>query len=268
MWWSHLVNLFWSSVRVFVSSIGTNLLGFLLILGDSVASIGISVFRILRKEGISAMREHWKRTAWVAIQTAFAVTLVIYGPVAIYSVVKTVYDDHQGLVNRLNELNEYAKNKADYDRRLRWAEGEVRHWQDAYQRAAKGETKPDRIMNHEEEGALYDDLIHVAQDPRNKDYIKIELTSVAERESRQLTYQLWQVFHKAHWDVPIDPKFSSEDLAALNGSAYEGVTIFTDDPANRGRFLQFTLRDANIDSQVYPLPAPTSKGTIIMVGVK
>jgi hypothetical protein len=165
-------------------------------------------------------------------------------------------------------LKEYAKNKEDYDRRMKWAEGELRHWQDAYQRAARGETRPDRIMNHEEEGALYDDLVRLSKDSRNKDYIRIKLASVPERESRQFASQLWQVFQKAHWDVPMDPKFSGKDMAALNASAMEGVTIFTDDPGNRGRFLQFSLRDANIDSQIYPLPAPDLKGTVIMIGVK
>jgi hypothetical protein len=66
----------------------------------------------------------------------------------------------------------------------------------------------------------------------------------------------------------LDPKFSSKDMAALNGAVEEGVTIFTDDPGNHGLFLQLALRDANIDSQIYPFPAPDLRGTEIMIGNK
>jgi hypothetical protein len=57
-------------------------------------------------------------------------------------------------------------------------------------------------------------------------------------------------------------------MASLNGAVVEGVTIFTDDPGNDGLFLQISLRDANIDSQIYPLPAPGLTGTVIMIGNK
>jgi hypothetical protein len=123
-------------------------------------------------------------------------------------------------------------------------------------------------MSHEEEGALYDDLVRLAKNSRSKEYVKIKLTTVPERESRNLASQLWRVFQKAHWDVPLDPKFSSKDMAALNGAVEEGVTIFTDDPGNHGLFLQIALRNANIDSQIYPLPAPDLTGTVIMIGNK
>lgn len=251
---------------------GNNPLGFLL-WTLSVAAAGWAAtvagrwLELKREKADKPVRKAVVSSLWPGVFLAAGVCGLVLMALAAFGV-RTIYEDHQALIGRIHELQDYAKNKADFDRRLSWAEGEVKHWQDAYQRAARGETKPDRIMNHEEEGALYDDLVRLAKDPRNKQYIKIKLTSVPDRESRQLGYQLWQVFQKAHWDVPIDPKFSSADTTALNGASVEGVTIFTDDPTNHGAFLQFSLRDANIDSQVYRLPAPNLKGTVVVIGLK
>ena len=267
--WPHFIHFVQSCIRSFTSSIGTNPLGFTLMVLDSIASIAVSLFRILRREGIDAMRRHLKLNAWITAQTVFWVTLILYGPFAIYGLATCVYKDHQDLVGRLAELQDYAKNKAIYDQRSKWAEAEVKHWQEAYQRAARGDTKPDRILSREDQDTLYNELVRLSKDAKNKDYAKLEITSVGcERESRGLAYQLFDVFKKAHWDVPMDPKFDKREMNALSANAVEGITIFSDDQGNKARFIQFTLRDVSLDSQIYPLPAPGLKGTIIMIGVK
>jgi hypothetical protein len=108
-----------------------------------------------------------------------------------------------------NLLEEYKRNKDRYDDELRWAKADVRHWQDAYQPAAKGETIPDRVMSREEEGALYDNLDRIAKTTKNQDYVALKMgVSSCGREPRQFAYQMWEVFNKAHWKVPLDPKFS------------------------------------------------------------
>jgi|SRR5580704_1437516 hypothetical protein len=270
--WHHFLNLLARSWAAMARATGTTTLGFL-VWTLSIAAVGWAAtvtgrwLELKREKADKPFRKAVGSSLWPGVFLGAGVCGLVLMALAVFGV-RTIYGDHQALVGRIRELDDYAKNKADFDRRLSWAEGEVKHWQDAYQRAARGETKPDRIMNHEEEGALYDDLARLTKDPRNKEYIKIKLTSVSDRESRQLANQLWQVFQKAHWNVPIDPKFSNADVTALNSASVEGVTIFTDDPTNHGVFLQFSLRDANIDSQVYRLPAPNLKGTVIVIGLK
>jgi hypothetical protein len=238
---------------------------------DSLASIGVSQFRILRREGITAMREHWRQTAWITIQTVFWVTLVLYGPIIIYSVGRTVYDDHQQLASKVGGLQEYAKNKADYDRRMKWAEGEVNHWQEAYQRATKGDTE--RKLSTEDESSLYDALTRVGNKPINQSFAKVEILTSCPKESHRFGYQLLQVFKNAHWQIPSRPP-DKNDLDILTNAALEGITIFTDDPQDHGQFLRFALLDAHVDSQVVTLSqvvphlSSKMKGTIIWVGEK
>jgi hypothetical protein len=81
MWLHHLSNLLRSSSQAFFTDIGTTVLGFTAVILDSVVSIGISLYRVLRKQGIDAVLHHWKDTAKIALQTMFLVTVTIYGPI-------------------------------------------------------------------------------------------------------------------------------------------------------------------------------------------
>jgi hypothetical protein len=256
----------WANFLFHVGSTGPGFVSPILV---SVLSIGGTLLCIGYLFGRAAMKEHFWETGAIAALVFITVMLTVYFPQFAWEVIKTAHDDHQSLARRTSELSTYVKSKDQYERDLEWAKGEVRHWQEAYQRAAKGETIPDRIMSHEEEGTLYDALDRLAKDSRNKDYVAIKIGSIGcERESQQLAYQVWQVFQKAHWRVPLNPKFTDKEVTALNASTLKGVTIFTDDPGNHGVFLQISLRDAHLDSQVYPPPSPTLKGTIIWVGQK
>src|ERR1700728_4555833 len=100
----HFVNFLRSCLHTFTAAIGTNPLGFTLMVSDSLLTIGWGLFRILRREGKAAMRQHWRQTAVTALQTLLLVTVILYGPVAIYSVIRTVYDDHLSLVARNDNL--------------------------------------------------------------------------------------------------------------------------------------------------------------------
>jgi hypothetical protein len=217
--------------------------------------------------------EQW----WKEVRSGITVTLVGWLLLFLYCCFEAGYQtfhatigENRRLAAQLGELKDYAEHRADYDRRLKWAEGETRHWQYAYERSARGESHPDRKLSPEEEGTLYDALTRLAKDARNKDFISIKMGSVQDREARALAWQLFNIFQmRAHWHVPIDSKFTKKQIEALNANAQIGITIFSDD-MSRGQFLQFTLRDANLDAQVSPIPSsePGLKGSILWIGYK
>jgi hypothetical protein len=189
----------------------------------------------------------------------------------VYSLVRTVYDDHQQLATRLAELQEYAKNKKKYDEDLKWAQSETKHWQEA---ATRGGTQPDRKMNSEEESALFEALDRIRKDTKSKDFLTIQIAASCGKEPQMFRDQIWHAFDSAHWPVPPRPTLSKRQLDALNAENYGGVTIFTDQP-QWAMFVGAYLRDAaHISSQVYsfdqvpPLKALNMKGTIIWVGDK
>jgi hypothetical protein len=115
MWFSHLVNFLWTILHVFFSVLGTSVIGFVTVLLDSIASLGVTLYRVLRKQGIEAVRQHWRDTAKIALQTVGWVTLIIYGPILLYSVGRAVYEDHSYLVGKIAETK---KDRDTIQRRL------------------------------------------------------------------------------------------------------------------------------------------------------
>jgi hypothetical protein len=95
MWFHHFVNFTRTCLGVFLAVLGTSAVGFVTVLLDSLTSIGVTLYRVLRKQGVAALRQQWRETAKIALQTAFWVTLIIYGPIFAYSIASAVYDDHQ-----------------------------------------------------------------------------------------------------------------------------------------------------------------------------
>lgn len=165
-------------------------MGFTLMLLDSFASIGVSLFRILRREGVAAMREHWKQTAWITLQTVFWVTMVLYGPVAIYSVIRSVYNDHQALVSTIDQLQRGipAKDKeiASLQKRLTGT---------CYM--------PDRHLSREQRDAEHDALRQVA-DKYNHPRLVIGIFR-GDTESLRFFGEVWTLFRDAGFHVPQQP---------------------------------------------------------------
>ena len=277
--WPHFVSLLLRALHNFLGLLGTTALGWAAPLLGSLLTIGLTLYFIQRREGRVAMLGHWKQNAVVTLKLMFIVTLVIYFPLLSYSVIRTVYDDHESLVSHVRELRHYAENQKQQEEQLTQLRSETRHWQDAYQRMARGETHPDRILSSEESNALYEKLREISKNPRNKefanDFVKVEFGSVQDREASHLAFQLSQIFREAHWNVawkslpataPGRPIPKESEFIYL---APAGVTIWTERPNDKGTFLMWSLKDAGLDVSVNPGPIPLSfKGTLVWVGYK
>ena len=190
---------------------------------------------------------------------------------AAYQRYKPLHEDNKSLQAQLDKLEEYRTNKEKYDHDLAWAKAEVRHWQDAYERAAKGETVPDRILSHEEENSLYDALYQLSRDSKNRAYATASFGGVQDREARHLWGSLDEIFRKAHWNVPLSSHIDKRAWAKLTDSAPMEIDIYSDD-MSKGTFLMLALHNAaHLNSQALPISGlgiPNLKGTIIWVGYK
>lgn len=273
--WPHFIGLLLRALHNFLGLLGTTALGWAAPLLDSFLSIGFALYFILRREGREAMLSHWRQNAAVTLKVVIMVTLVIYLPLFGYSVIRTVYDDHESLVTRVQALRHYAETKDQLEEQVKQSRSEARHWQDAYQRMARGETHPDRILSSEETNTLYENFKRISKDSRNKDYLKLDFGSVQDREASRLAVQLFQVFTEAHWNVKwrkVPPTAPGKPLPKDFEFIYvapAGVSIWTEQPSNKGQFLMWSLKDAGLDVTVNPSPAPPSfKGTLVWVGYK
>jgi hypothetical protein len=258
-------------------------------MGTTLLAVALGVLRNVaeyRRQAMSAQAaeqtaspplERWWRKWWRERKSGIKLSIGLWLLLFLYCFVKSSYDDfhrvdgeRSTLTQQLSKLQDYAKHKDDYDKQLTWAQSETKHWQDAYQRAAKGDT--DRKLSAEDESTLYDELARVGNQPINKSYAVLEIMVSCPKEAHRFGYQLLQIFKKAHWQVPDQPNISKSDLDVLSNSAVEGITIFTDDFQNHGQFLRFALLDAHINaevipfSQVIPHLSPKVKGTIVWVG--
>ncbi len=243
----------------------TNTLGFivwtvLLTVGGWVVTIAVNRWE-LKETWPEVMRRSYKP---ILAEAAFVVALVLC--LWFVFVGRTIYADHQDLVKRVGDLQEYAKNKQNFDDQLRDAQSETKYWRNAYQALSRGDIHPDRNLNSEETNQLYEELRRVSNDPRNKDYIKWELGSVQDREATALGYQLLQVFNEAHWKIKPISKLGKE---FNQNSIPIGITIWADDPG-RGNMMVSTLKAAGLkDTYANPYPIPQGfKGAIIWVGYK
>jgi cell division protein FtsB len=264
--WPHFVSLLFRVLHNFLASLGTTALGWAILLVDSFLSIGVVLYFIWRREGRAAMISHWKKNAAVTLMAVVVVNLIIYGTLLVFSAIRTVFDDHESLVAQVKELRHYAENKNQLEEQVKQSRSEARHWQDAYQRMARGETHPDRILSSEETNSLYEKLREISKNPRNKefakDFVKVNFGSVQDREASRLAVQLFQIFREAHWNVtwkslpatapgrPIPKEFESIYLAPA------GVSIWTEQPNDKGTFLMWSLKDAGLDVIVNPSPIP------------
>ena len=277
MWPHHFINLLFACCREFISAIGTTTLGVtssLLFMGFSIIA---SLVRIRRRHGVDAMMNAWKEDGKTALRTTLLVGLIIYGPVFLFTVAKTLYQDHQALVARVNQLfaeNEQLRSPEEKQKlttlqaEANRQRNEAKYWQEAYSAISKGEQVPDRILDAQQADALYQELSRLSKDARNKEWASVEIGAVTDREATRLAWQLLKIFQQAHWNA----KWRKEPGIIGQNPSYSlplRVTLWTDHPNNMGVFLGGALRDVSLQADVNPAPLPPDfKGTIIWVGYK
>lgn len=115
--WQHFLNFIEHSWQSFRSSLGTTSLGFIAPLAVSILSIAITLFIVLRKQGKEAMLKRWKEDAAIALRVTLIVALGVYGPIFLYEgLIKTVYEDHQSLLQankKLSSINADLRSKLE-----------------------------------------------------------------------------------------------------------------------------------------------------------
>jgi hypothetical protein len=229
--------------------------------------------RIMQSPDETWWKKWWaERRQGIKLSTGIWFFLLLYCCFqAAYQQYNPVAEDNHNLRFQLSQLEDYRKNKEQYDRDLAWAKAEVRHWQDAYEREAKGETVPDRILSPEEESSLYDELHQTAKSAKNKDYATTYIGAVQDREAGRLWTQLDDIFRKSHWNVPLSSGVDKKVWTALSRSLPVQIVIYSDD-MTKATFLMLALHNAaHLNSQVMPdssLGIPDFKGTLVWIGYK
>jgi len=97
-WHQHLLRFFCRSWTNFLVRVGSTGPGFLSPILVSVLSIVGTILCIGHLQGKEAMLKHWWENAAITALVTLVVLLVVYGPQFIWTMTKTVYEDHQRFV--------------------------------------------------------------------------------------------------------------------------------------------------------------------------
>ena len=100
MWIRHLFSLLAVAGAIFIEAIGTTWLGKALDIAFVAIITTGALNKIRQKGGWSAMRLHWDDNMKYTAKVSVLAALIIYIPVALWSIGSAVYKDHQGLVQR------------------------------------------------------------------------------------------------------------------------------------------------------------------------
>jgi hypothetical protein len=268
-WHLQLLRFLYRAWQFFLVHVGSTGPGFISPVIVSLLSIIGTLLCIGYLQGRPAMRKHFWENAAITAVVFITVMLVVYVPQFAWEAVRAVCNDHQALVNRVGELHDYAKNKQQFDDELRHARSEAERWHSAYSGLSRGDIHPDRVLNSEESNKLFEALKTMSKDPRNKDYIIVELGAVQDREATRLGWQLYKIFHEAHWNIKPRPKLGKEFDQISSHSLPIGIMVWADDQA-KGTWLGWMLKDAGLpEVYVNPYPVPQGfKGEVIWIGYK
>ena len=81
----------------FTQMLGTNSLGLLVAIPTTLIGIGVTLFIVFRRKGLTAMKQEWKDTATTTGVVSLTIICIVYLPIFIWSVVTTAYDGHRKL---------------------------------------------------------------------------------------------------------------------------------------------------------------------------
>ena len=112
MWIQHLFSLIGAAVRLFFEVIGTTLLGRLIDVAFASAVVIATLVRANRERGRRAMWELWQGEYRSAVKFSLWCAFIIYMPIVVWSVGRAVYEDHEVLVQRSQDLRNKAKGDA------------------------------------------------------------------------------------------------------------------------------------------------------------
>lgn len=104
----HFVNLLGRSWIAFVDSLGDTSLGFISPYVVPIVGLVVYGWVIHQRDGWEAVKQHLKETLTRAVIVAIAAEVLVFGSIFGWTVVKTVYADHQSLVASIERLRKEA----------------------------------------------------------------------------------------------------------------------------------------------------------------
>jgi hypothetical protein len=96
----HFFNLLIDVWHLFIQEEGTTGPGFASNILWPLISLGVAWYLIRKERGKVAAERHLKEEAKLAARVIVIVALIIYGPMALWCIVRTVYDDHHNMASR------------------------------------------------------------------------------------------------------------------------------------------------------------------------
>ena len=106
---SHFTNLLYRWIIASTRTVGTNPLGFVLLVADAIVFFFVTLAYAFHLSGSHGMLTELRKDALRTVSFAVITTAIIYVPVFIWVGIQTVYDDHQTLVSANSTLK--AENK-------------------------------------------------------------------------------------------------------------------------------------------------------------
>jgi hypothetical protein len=103
--WPHFSNLIHRSWQLFLTGQGTTNLGFISVYTIPFYSAIIAGFFILVLRGKSEMIAHGKRSVGLLFGAAVMGNVLWFGPILSWELIKTTYNDHAQLVERVGRMN-------------------------------------------------------------------------------------------------------------------------------------------------------------------
>jgi hypothetical protein len=103
--WNHAVtNFSHSSWHNFLNLVGSTTAGFVSPFVVSLISILATVLIIGQMQGRAVMKQHWVETACISLLVLVGTMIAVYGPLFVWTVARTAYEDHLLLVTATRTL--------------------------------------------------------------------------------------------------------------------------------------------------------------------
>ncbi len=116
--WSHAISLAHRSWDAFITAIGSTTLGFTAPFVVPIIGFLLVLLVAFTRQGRKGVGEHIKRTLTIAAFVGLTGGLIVYGSIFGWSVIKTIFVDHQAIVSERNTLRDRIQVLTDENTKL------------------------------------------------------------------------------------------------------------------------------------------------------
>jgi|SRR5882724_10959342 len=129
MWLHHLFSFFGTVVHVFFDGIGTTVLGRTIDIAFAASLAAAVLLKTNREHGWRAMLNHWRQEYKAGIRFTLWCAFIIYTPVIIWAIGKSIYEDHQYFIGHTKSLESIINQNAGASGKTqRNLEGQIADW--------------------------------------------------------------------------------------------------------------------------------------------